>query len=317
MKGFFKTFIFLVGVIAVLLGGAYYYLDNYVWSQFYDSGTQGENESVVTLAQQEALNRSIEAQNGYASDRPLVYMIAGIDAKTGKEGRSDALLVALVDKKDKTVDLLSLPRDLRVNIPEKGFDKINAAYAFGGETLAKHTLSTYLDIPVDHYAVINFNGFKQLIDTIGGLEVDVEKNIRFHDRISNKYVELSQGVQTLDGSDALNYSRFRGDAEGDFGRMRRQQQVITEILSQTATLGNIGKLGDIITVLGENMRTDVQFDDATKIALSMAGIDGSSINSLELKSYASYMNGVSYVLVDDSEHIRIKAKLQNILKRIE
>lgn len=315
MKGFFKTFIFLVAVLAVLLGGAYFYLNNYVWSQFYDSGAKGENESVVTLAEQEALNRAIEEQNGYGNDRPLVYMIAGIDAKTGSEGRSDALIVAIVDKKEKSVNLLSLPRDLRVNIPEKGINKINAAYAFGGETLAKHTLSSYLDIPVDQYVVINFNGFQQLIDTIGGLEVDVEKDIRFHDRISNKYVELSKGPQTLNGSDALNYARFRGDAEGDFGRMRRQQQVISEILSQTATIGNIGKLGDIISVLGENMHTDVKFDVATKMALSMAGIKSDSINSIDLNSYASYMGGVSYVIVDDSEHTRIKAELQQILKR--
>lgn len=313
MKGFLKAVGILLFLIALVVGGSYYYFENYVWDQFYGGGDGFEDPDAI--AEQEALNRAIEQAQGYGKDRPFVFLIAGIDTNDVSSGRTDALMLAIVDTQTKKVNLLSLPRDLRVQIPNRSYDKINAAYAYGGVSLTKQTVSTYLNVPIDQYFVVNFNGFQQLIDTIGGLTIDVEKDLRFHDRIANQYFELSKGVQKLNGYEALNYARFRKDAEGDFGRMRRQQQVIREVVSQTASLSNVTKIGEIAAVLGDNMRTDYAFDNATKLAVSFAGVNQANIESIEAKSYPSMMNGVSYVVMDESEKLRIQAEIQRILKR--
>jgi polyisoprenyl-teichoic acid--peptidoglycan teichoic acid transferase len=315
MLDFFKTFFILLGIVVLILGGSYVYFEKFVWNQFYNEDLI--QEDVAVAERQAELNRLLEEQNGYEEGRPLVFMIAGIDTMEGSVGRADSLLLAIIDKKKKTVDLLSLPRDLRVSIPNSGINKINAAYAIGKESLTRETISTYLDIPIDQYIVLNFKGFQQLIDTIGGLSIHVEKDIRFHDRISNKYVELSEGRQTLNGREALSYSRFRGDARGDFARAERQQQVIRELMSQTVTLGNIGKLPDIISTLGSNLRTDTSFEEATKLGISLAGIESSNIRSLNMNSYASTIGGTSYVVVNDAELFRVKNELQRILSRDE
>lgn len=314
MKGFLKALAILLFLIAALLGGTYYYFENHVWKQFYEGNDSGF-EDAQAIAEQEALNRAIEEAQGYGKDRPFVFLIAGIDTNDVSSGRSDALILAIVDTQTKKVNLLSLPRDLRVQIPNRSYDKINAAYAYGGISLTKQTVSTYLNVPIDQYFVVNFNGFQQLIDTIGGITIDVEKDLRFHDRIANEYFELSKGVQTLNGYQALNYARFRKDAEGDFGRMRRQQQVISEVISQTASLGNVTKIGEIASVLGDNMRTDISFDDASKLAVSFVGANKSNVESMTVNSYPSMMNGVSYVLMDESEKLRLQGEIQKILKR--
>lgn len=314
MKGFVKAVVILFGAIAILLGGAYYYFENHIWSQFYQGG-QSDFEDADAIAEQEALNRAIEQAQGYGKDRPFVFLIAGIDTNDVSSGRSDALIVGIVDTQTKKVNLLSLPRDLRVNIPNRGYDKINAAYAYGGISLTKQTVSTYLNVPIDQYFAVNFDGFQQLIDTIGGITIDVEKDMRFHDRIKNQYFELSKGTQTLNGYQALNYARFRKDAEGDFGRMRRQQQVVSEMLSQTASLGNVTKIGEIASVLGDNMRTDISFDNASKLAVSFVGVDTNNIQSIKVNSYPSNLGGVSYVVIDESEKQRVSSEVQKILKR--
>lgn len=309
MKGFFKVTTILLIVIFTLLGGAYAYFNHFVWGKFYD------NEHAVLDKKQEELNRAIEEAKGYGAGRPFVFLAAGIDTNDVNSGRSDSLMVVFVDTKDKKINLLSLPRDLRVDIPGRGTDKINAAYAYGGISLAKETVSTYLDVPIDNYMVINFRGFKELIDTIGGLDIDVEKDMRFHDRISNQWVSFKKGPQTLNGAEALNYSRFRKDAEGDYGRMRRQQQVISEIISQTADFDNVMKTNEIIKVLGKNMKTDVKFNNATKLAVLFAGSTKANIKDIEIKSYPAMMGGVSYVVMDDNEVQNVKTRIERILKR--
>lgn len=313
MKKFLKAIGLLLVIGTLLSGVAYYYFGGQIWGEFYQ-GHQ-EFEDATLKAEQEELNRLLAIQNGYGEDRPLVFLIAGIDTDDVAAGRSDALMVALVDTKEKQVDLLSLPRDLRVEMGTRGYDKLNAAYAYGGISLTKNTVSKYLDIPIDQYFIVNFDGFKELIDVIGGLDINVEKSMRFHDRLSNKMFELSAGQQTLSGYEALNYARFRKDNEGDFGRMRRQQQVIREMIGQTATLGNVTKISDITQALGDNMRTDIDFNDATKLGATFIGVNGDNIKGMEITSTTSTIGGASYVLIEESELSRIKTELQRILKR--
>jgi LCP family protein required for cell wall assembly len=176
-----------------------------------------------------------------------------LDPKTGKmvrwhvkdtsKARSDTMIIVSLDKAKKTIRMISLPRDARVYIPENdvetGVNKLNAAHSFGGPELLLRTLDEELGLKIQHYAVIKFEGFKALIDQVGGIEVNVDGalkrdrngklyrgDIDYDDNYGNLHIHLKPGLQTLDGLQAHNYVRFRMDLESDPGRIRRQQQVM-------------------------------------------------------------------------------------------
>ena len=175
------------------------------------------------------------------------------DPKTGKmvrwhvkdttKARSDTMIIVSLDKTKNKIRMVSLPRDAMVYIPKNdmdtGVNKLNAAHAFGGPELLLRTIKEELGINVQHYAVIKFEGFKALIDQVGGIDVNVDGalkhdrngklyrgNIDYDDNYGNLHIHLKPGMQKLDGTQAHNYVRFRMDVEGDVGRIRRQQQVM-------------------------------------------------------------------------------------------
>ena len=159
------------------------------------------------------------------------------------KARSDTMIVISLDKARNTIRMISLPRDAKVYIPhndvETGVNKLNAAHAFGGPALLMQTLQEEVGLTIQHYAVIKFDGFKALIDQVGGIEVNVDGalkrdrsgklyrgNLDYDDNYGDLHIHLKPGVQTLNGLDAHNYVRFRMDIEGDPGRIRRQQAVM-------------------------------------------------------------------------------------------
>ena len=102
-------------------------------------------------------------------------MIMGVDRRSDDVGRSDTLMVATVDPAKQTASLLSIPRDTRVKIEGNGYDKINAAYAYGGHELTRKTVENLLDVPMDYYILLDIKAFERIIDAIGGVDIDVEK----------------------------------------------------------------------------------------------------------------------------------------------
>lgn len=309
MKKFFLFLISFIGVIVIGFGISYAYFDNVITSKIFDGGKKTELD-----IEQDKLNKILEEQNGYGSDRPLVYLVTGIDTADVSSGRTDALMLAMINADKKKLTLLSIPRDLYVNIDGHGMDKINAAYAYGGIGLTKNTVSNLFSVPIDQYVSIDFNGFQELVDALGGIQVYVEKDLRFHDRISNQYFELSEGLQTLDGFHALNYARFRKDAEGDFGRMRRQQDVINQIISETASLKNLTKLDDVFDALGNNVSTDVPFKNMSSLAVSYIGFSSSKdTSSIVLEAEPQMIGGVSYVVASQSSIDEVKRQINAVL----
>ena len=103
-------------------------------------------------------------------------------------------------------------------IPGRGYNRINTAYAFGGPELARRTLEMWLGIDIDYYVVVDFAGFEHVVDTLGGVEIDVEKRMRYQDRAQGLYIDLRPGRQVLDGRQALHYIRYRADGLGDVSR---------------------------------------------------------------------------------------------------
>lgn len=309
MKKVIIGFSSILAIMVICFGIAYAYLDKKVWNQFLENAAD-----TAVDEDQEKLNAMLEKENGYGKNRPLVYLIGGIDSQDVSSGRTDSLMLAVLDASDKKMSLLSIPRDLYVDIEGHGKTKINAAYSYGGINLTKKTVSNLFGVPIDQYVTIDFKGFEDLVDALGGIEIYVEKDLRFHDRISNKYFELSEGLQTLDGFQALNYARFRKDAEGDYGRMRRQQEVVSQIISETVSVKNITKIDDVADALGDNVKTDVPFKNISSLALKYIGFNTTDTGTIKLESTPQMINGVSYVVASDAQIEATKEELKKLLK---
>ncbi len=185
---------------------------------------------------------------------------------------TDTIIVMSIDPKSKTVSLLSIPRDLYVNIPSFGYNRINSAYAQGeekgyqggGATLAKEVVSNILDLPIHYYIHLDFAGFKKIVDTLGGITVEVEKDIYDweypDDRGGYEPFYIKEGIYDMNGELALKFARSR-KTSSDFDRARRQQKVLLAIKEKSFALGTIlnpKKINEIINALENHLRTDLQ-----------------------------------------------------------
>lgn len=268
----------------------------------------GENEDKI-----EHVETNKESKIGFALGKkePFAVLLLGVDTNNLK-GRSDTIIVAVVNPQTKEVNLLSIPRDTRVPVNGE-MDKITHAHAHGLD-VAIETVENALDIPIKYYVKVNFNGFIEMVDAIGGIEMNVEKEISFNDRIKGKQFTLESGVQTLDGYEALGYARFRGDARGDFGRNDRQKEVIKAIIDQSMDIRNLTSILDILKILGDNVDTDMSKRDMLQILISMKDIDGDNVNTIKMEARPKYIPPVSYVVVEDEEFERIQTLLDKLLE---
>ncbi|MCH6268562.1 LCP family protein, partial [Neobacillus citreus] len=192
---------------------------------------------------------------------PFTVLMLGVDERQGDKGRSDSMIVLAVNPQKQSVKMLSIPRDTRTEIVGKGKeDKINHAYAFGGVPMAMDTVENFLDIPIDYYIQINMEGFKDIVDAVGG--VTVQNDLDF---TVGQY-HFAKGKITLNGDEALSYSRMRHeDPRGDFGRQERQRQIIQAVIKEGASLSTLTNFSDIFSALGKNVKTNLTFDQMAAI----------------------------------------------------
>jgi len=207
--------------------------------------------------------------------------------------RSDSMIVMVLDKSKNTVRMVSLPRDATVHLPPNEYHvrrgKLNAAHAYGGPALLLRTLHDELGLTIQHYAVIKFDGFKKLIDQVGGVEVNVEGallrnretgklyrgNLKYDDNWGNLHQNLKPGMQTLNGQQAHDYVRFREDIEGDTGRMRRQQQVMRALAKKIMHAGPF-EIPSLIKELRRQFETDLTDDQLASAAYFTRGLGDST-----------------------------------------
>jgi len=188
-------------------------------------------------------------------------LVLGIDGRENLNDRADTIILASVDGKADTAQLLSIPRDTRVKV-KGSWNKINAAYAFGGAELTIKTVSEFLGVGIDRYVVVDFQSLVNLVDEVGGIEVDVP--VRMY--VPLEGIDLQPGFQKLDGPQVLAYSRFRGTSEGDIGRVKRQQEVITLLTRKIMSPANISKLPHLISVFREDVQTDLSVKEMVALA---------------------------------------------------
>lgn len=233
-------------------------------------------------------------------DRPMTVLIMGVDKRKGEQGpwRTDTMILAYVDPAARRAALVSIPRDLYVLIPDYGrgehFERINTAnvygdlfdYPGGGPALAKRTIYRNFGVQVDRYVIVDFDGFRRLIDLIGGIEVNVPHPITDYQYPTEDYgyttVHFDAGWQHMDGERALQYARTR-KSTSDFDRARRQQQVIMAVRDKVLSLNILPSLTpknvlEIINTLGNSVQTDLTLDEILALARLAQEIDESNIS---------------------------------------
>ena len=248
-----------------------------------------------------------------AKDKATV-MIMGVDERADDVGRSDTLMIATLDPDKNQAALLSVPRDTRVKIKGHGFDKINAAYAYGGRKLTQETIESLLNTHIDHYIKINVHGFTKIIDALGGIDIDVEKRIYYEDPWDDDgglYIDLQPGMQHMDGKTAITYVRYR-DEEGDIGRIKRQQNFMKAVMDKLVSPTIIPKLPAIVSAVSDSVETDMSVSEILSFLGTLQDAKDNGLKSEMLPGKPVYIEGISYWVPDISKTRQILANTLGI-----
>lgn len=234
-----------------------------------------------------------------AKDKATI-MIMGVDEREDDVGRSDTLMIASIDPKRNKAALLSVPRDTRVKIKGHGFDKINAAYAYGKERLAQDTVENFLGLNIDHYIIINTKSFKRIIDAIGGIDIDVEKRMHYEDPWDDDgglVIDFRPGKQHMDGAKAITYVRYR-DEEGDIGRIHRQQAFMKACVDKIVSPSIIPRLPMVIKEIVEAVNTDLTFRQMLEFVGTLKEAKSNGLRAEMVPGRPLYIDGISYWIAD-------------------
>ncbi|MCY8755378.1 LCP family protein [Bacillus haynesii] len=255
----------------------------------------------------EPLHRDAE-QKVAAQHDPISILLLGIDERPGDKGRPDSMIVMTVNPETKKTTMTSIPRDTRVFIKSKNtFSKMNSAYTYGGIEGTVETVEQFLNFPINYYIKINMEGFKDIVDAIGGVTVDNQIDFTLEG------VHLSKGKQHLDGKTALTYARMRkDDPRGDFGRQKRQREIINEVIHEGAQLKSLTNYQEILSALEKNIKTNLTLDNMIDIQNSYKEA-ANDIKQIEIEGEDKKVDGLWYHLVTDEKRKEISKKLRQQL----
>ncbi|MBV7389882.1 LCP family protein [Enterococcus sp. ALS3] len=298
MKLWKKIVVTLILLINVAAGAGTYYFAKVT------SDASSAVNSIRKTIDRDSDNSTADINN----NEPFSILLMGTD--TGdlgrtEQGRSDSMMVVTLNPEQKKSTIVSLERDILTEIVGYGGeDKLNAAYAYGGTKMAMDTIENLLDIPLDHYVVINMKGLKDLVDAVGGITVN------------NKYdfeldgISLTAGKHTLNGEQALAFARYRyEDPDGDIGRQKRQRQVVTKILRKVMSMDGVSNYRKILKAVQKNAETDLTWDEMLDIGTNYLPAF-ENIEQKQLQGTNQIINEIYYQILGTSELLDV----QNTLK---
>ncbi len=227
------------------------------------------------------------------SSERINILFLGADARsTQDQGFTDSISILSIDKNTKEVYLLSIPRDTRVQIAGKGVDKINSAYAYGDINTTITTVENFLDVRIDYYILVDFTDFKEMVDTLGGITMNVEPHI------SAVRPELhgKTGVSNLTGDEALIYLRFRQDSDSEGGRIKRHQQAIKAIINKALNPSNLLQAPTVLNQLRENVKTNIPPLETTVIEKLVTGFDIDNAKTGVITGEYTHIDGINYMI---------------------
>ncbi len=237
-------------------------------------------------------------------DNPSDDPMNPVDIRTGAS-RSDVMFLVSIDPETKEVGLLSIPRDTRVNIPGYGMDKINAAHAYGqserpqrGPALAMRTIREFLGVTIHYYVRMNVAGFRGIVDLLGGVEMNIPRDMDYDDPSQNLHIHLKEGVQTLNGEKAMEYVRFRSYDNADIGRIQAQQEFMKALIHRAFSFGTILKLPALITELKKLVDTSMDPGTMMNLAAMAARFDPDTVQMGTIPGEDRNVGGYDYWVAD-------------------
>lgn len=245
--------------------------------------------------------------------RPISILLLGTDTgDLGRDdtGRTDTIIVATLNPETKTTTLTSIPRDTKVKVPDSvnSYDKVNSAYTIGGVSTAIETIQDTLDIPIDYYVLVNMRGLTQIVDAVGGITIKPLLTFKYEDADVTK-----DKTVTMNGKQALSYSRMRyDDPEGDYGRQKRQKQVIEAIVNKSLSVSAVSNYQKLLKSIGSNMQTDLTYGDMITIATSYTDA-GQTIESNVLQGQDTLLDGLSYQVASAFEKKKVSDAIRKQL----
>ena len=255
--------------------------------------------------------------SAYATDfnKPFSILLMGIDSgglgRTEK-GRSDVMMVATVNPDTQEIAVTSIPRDSYVEIPGRGMDKINHAYAFGGPELSLQTVKNWLGIELNDYAVVDMQGLVDMIDSVDGIDIVPPESFE----IDGYQFEEGKSIH-LDGDSALAYSRERYNSGGDYARQERQRQIILSFIDKVRQeSSDIPSMISVINSLRKFVKTNVSMIDVGKFALKHSDFNP-NIEFNQLQGQGFKKDGIYYEQIDESSLAQIKDIMTRLLENEE
>ncbi len=286
-----KTWLVIVPIIILLLIGGNF-INNI------KAGENGDNE-----------NNTLGFLNPFGNKNEriniLVFGVDAVDKASVKSTRSDSIMLLSMNSAGKDPVMISIPRDTRVEIPgRKSKDKINHAHAYGEADLLVKTVEKLLDIKVHHYVRINYKAVAEVVDALGGVEVDVPVHMKYTDSHDSPplHINIPKGLQVLDGRNAVHFMRFRkGYANQDLGRIQAQQQFVNALKDKAFSPSSITKIPQLIEIFYNNVHTNIPKTKMLSMGTKAAGLRNEEINKITLPGKPDSIGGVSYYVVDEAE----------------
>ena len=304
-KRFMKVMLFSFLAIFLFAGGTLLYMAIKVGS--------------VTSSAQHELDRGdrseLREEAVNPSKDPVSILIVGLDSRDGNlVGRTDAMVLATFNPVVNSIKMISIPRDSYVEIVGRNtHDKINHAHAFGGIDMTVATVENLLNIPVDYFVSLNFDAFMDIIDELGGVEVNSERAFTETDNATYGTIRIEEGEQILNGEEALAYVRMRKqDPRGDLGRGERQKEVMESVIKQSASFSSITRFGPIMDSLETNLNTNINFTSILGMHSYASELD--NIDSLSFDGEDLTENGIYYYRLYDESVLEISQQLRKHLE---
>lgn len=312
-KFFRGVFIFLAFMVCVF--AAVFILAG---NQKFVNDTFGEDSAVAKMFAKMAKNNDYKDKAEFVlpfGPRRQNILLLGVDASNNDEDlwtatRTDTIILVNIDPHSKSVNAISIPRDSKVYLPDNnGIQKINAAHAIGGIGMTIKTIEDTLGVRIDRYIMIHDNAVKAIVEALGGVDVYVEKPMRYHDYSGKLHIDLTKGEHRLSPEQAVGYLRFRHDALGDIGRTQRQQWFLRGLLNELQKPETIAKIPEIISVTQKYVKTNMSLYELSQYAAMTKHIDMDKIEIATLPGAPNKKGYISYWILDPE-------KTQEVVNRL-
>lgn len=274
------------------------FLSSFATAMFW--GSVWVYDNIINPPQVQVVASDESILNDEKLNERINVLILGIDdgdseAAATEPKRTDAILLASFDPENNQVALLSIPRDTKVILPgHQDYEKINSAYTYGGVVMAKQTVANLLNVPIHYYLLANWQGFIEMIDLIGGVNIYVDKDMYYEDPYADLVIDIKKGYQHMDGATAGKYVRFRSDELGDIGRVQRQQKFLKAAAEQMLSFENLSQISNLLAALDKHVETDLNTLTMLKAANSFKFFGEDKIKSCMLYGDFDDSSGVSY-----------------------